>query len=139
MQPLRISRTRDHLDGARQPAAAPAVDLSPLTGAWVNFDAGATGILRLEIADRGGRLAVQTFGACLPAPCDWGEVAGEPFTDGVAEHAAVGFRAVYELGFARVMLASYLNKRLLVVDAYTVFLDGSGRSSYFLRDHFYQA
>jgi hypothetical protein len=36
-----------------------------------------------------------------------------------------------------VMLACYLNKRLLVVDAYTVFQDGSGRSPYFQRDHFY--
>ena len=34
-------------------------------------------------------------------------------------------------------LACYLNKRLLVVDAYTRFADGSGRAAYFARDHFY--
>jgi hypothetical protein len=44
---------------------------------------------------------------------------------------------LYDFGAARVTLACYLNKRLLVVDAYTTFHDGSGRSPYFARDHFY--
>jgi len=35
------------------------------------------------------------------------------------------------------LLAAYLNKRLLVVDAYSTFTDGSGRANYFQRDHLY--
>jgi hypothetical protein len=135
VQALRISRVRDVLESPAPRRAA--TDLSPLAGTWINFDERSTGIARVEIADRGGELAVHAWGTGSPAPCDWGEVVGEAFTDGVSLHAGVAFKAVYELGFARVTLACYLNKRLLVVDAYTVFDDGSGRSSYFQRDHFY--
>jgi hypothetical protein len=138
MQPLRISRARDRLEGAGPRPAVPVVDLSPLTGAWVNFDAGSTGILRLEIGDRDGGLGVRVWGTGSPSPSDWGEAVGDAFTDGVGLCSAVAFRAGYDLGFARVLLACYLNKRLLVVDAYTLFQDGSGRSPYFQRDHFYQ-
>lgn len=135
MPPLQISRTRDVIETGPHPPRP--VDLAPLTGLWVNFDAASTGIHHLEIADRSGRLTVRTWGTGAPAPHDWGEVEAEPFTDGVALQTAVAFRAEYAVGFARVMLACYLNKRLLVVDAYTVFQDGSGRSPYFQRDHFY--
>jgi hypothetical protein len=128
VEPLRISRTRDRLDPAGPRPAVPAVDLSPLTGAWINFDERSTGIV----------LVTRTFGAGDSEPVAWGEAVGEAFTDGVTLRAAVAFRAAYDFGPLRVMLAAYLNKRLLVVDAYTEFLDGSGRSSYFRRDHFYQ-
>jgi hypothetical protein len=138
VEPLRISRTRDRLDPAGPRPAVTAVDLSPLTGAWINFDERSTGIVRVEIADQGGRLVTRTFGAGDSEPVAWGEAVGEAFTDGVTLRAAVAFRAAYDFGPLRVMLAAYLNKRLLVVDAYTEFLDGSGRSSYFRRDHFYQ-
>lgn len=133
MPTLRISRTRDLIEG---PRPVRPVDLAPLAGTWVNFDAASTGVHHLEIGERDGQLILRTWGTGAP-PQDWGEVVADPFTDGVALSAAVAFRGTYDHGFARVMLACYLNKRLLVVDAYTVFQDGSGRSPYFQRDHFY--
>ena len=136
MPPLRISRTRDRIE-TTGPRTVRPIDLSPLVGTWVNFDQKSTGIFRLEIEDRNGELILHTWGTGAPEPHDWGEAVGEAFTDGVALHAGVAFRADYDLGFARVMLACYLTKRLLVVDAYTRFQDGSGRSPYFQRDHFY--
>jgi hypothetical protein len=136
MQPQRISRSRDRLE-TRGPRPLRATDLSPLTGVWTNFDVDSTGIARLEIADRDGELLVRTWGSGSDELHDWGQVVAEAFTDGVALQTAVAFRADYDLGFARVMLACYLNKRLLVVDAYTMFIDGSGRARAFRRDHFY--
>lgn len=133
MAPLQISRTRDAIHG---PHRAQPADLAPLVGTWVNFDTASTGVHHLELEARDGRLILRTWGTGTP-PHSWGEVVAEPFTDGVALHDAIAFRAGYDFGFARVMLACYLNKRLLVVDAYTVFQDGSGRSPYFQRDHFY--
>ena len=155
--PLRLSRARD---APRAPAAAdrvdrgdaahrfaaPAVDPGPLVGTWVSFDAATRGLVRVVVTQRGGRLAVRAFGASSPAPQDWGEVPGEAFAGGVdgveggdrGGGAAVGFTARYRFGFVDVLLAAYLNRRLLVVDCYAVFGDGSGRSSYFARDHFYQ-
>lgn len=135
MPTLRIARLRDRLESSGPQPVRPT-ELSPLVGAWANFDAASTGIARLEIADRDGELIVRTWGTGTPEH-DWGEVPGDAFTDGAGLHAAVAFLADYDLGFARVRLACYLNKRLLVVDAYTVFVDGSGRSPCFRRDHFY--
>jgi hypothetical protein len=138
MDRLRISRLRDRPAPGPWPAAT-AVDLAPLLGAWVNFDPASTGLARVETARSGGGLTVRAFGAGANAesPRDWGEIPGAAFTDGVSLCTAVAFAALYDLGFARVRLAAYLNKRLLVVDAYGTFHDGSGRSPYFQRDHFY--
>ncbi len=121
--------------------AAPAIDHAPLVGTWVSFDAATRGLVRIVVSNRGGRLAVRAFGASSPAPQDWGETAGDTFAgsvDGVEGAAAVAFTARYRFAFVDVLLAAYLNRRLLVVDCYSVFRDGSGRSSYFSRDHFHQ-
>jgi hypothetical protein len=162
--PLRLSRARDlprdaaaadrvaRGEAAHRAAAtpAPAVDPSPLVGTWVSFDAATRGLVRVVVARRGGRLAVHAFGASSPAPQDWGETEGDAFAGGVDRAggvdgvdavegaAAVAFTARYRFGFVDALLAAYLNRRLLVVDCYSVFGDGSGRSSYFSRDHFYQ-
>lgn len=165
--PLRLSRASDAPRHAAPRVAlpgAPAVDPAPLLGTWVSFDTATGGIVRVVVDRRGGRLAVRAFGAASPAPRDWGEVAGDAFAGAVASAAsavdgedsaiqenpetpediahapaaAVGFTARYGFGFLDTLLAAYLNRRLLVVDSYNVFRDGSGRASYFSRDHFYQ-
>jgi hypothetical protein len=133
MEPLRISRRRDVPEAGPRPLAP--VDLAPLVGTWVNFDFKSRGIARLELAEKADGLTVRIFGDAY-----WGEVPAFPFTDGVGLHEAVAFNACYDFGGfggMKVTLACYLNKRLLVVDAYTTFNDGSGRSPYFARDHFY--
>jgi hypothetical protein len=158
--PLRLTRARDvprdTAAAAAAPTPAPAVDPSPLVGTWVSFDAATRGLVRVVVSLRGGRLAVRAFGASSPAPQDWGETVGDAFAGGVDRIGAVGgvdgvggvngiggaaavaFTARYRFGFVDALLAAYLNRRLLVVDCYSVFGDGSGRSSYFSRDHFYQ-
>ena len=151
MPALRLTRAKDLPRGAgalrTDVAGAALVDPSPLVGDWVSFDAATGGLVRVEVASRGGQLQVRAFGAADPErdlqrvagpPADWGEAAGAAFAGGVDGSAAVGFTAVYRFGFLDAMLAAYLNRRLLVVDTYHVFLDGSGRSSFFARDHFYQ-
>jgi hypothetical protein len=133
---LQTTRTKDKPQPGRIGLVLP-VNLRPLLGGWVNYDKGSTGIQRLEIDDWEGTPVVRAFGAGHPDPIDWGEVAGAAFADGVDGHHAVAFTATYHLDFATVLLAAYLNKRLLVVDAYSTFTDGSGRASYFQRDHLY--
>jgi hypothetical protein len=134
---LRLTRARDVARDAVARPAAP-VDPAPLVGTWVSFDPATRGIVRVVVASRGGRLAVRAFGAGSPAPHDWGEAAGDAFAGSVDAAAAVGFTARYRFGFVDTLLAAYLNRRLLVVDTYNVFGDGSGRASYFSRDHFHQ-
>ena len=99
---------------------------------------GFVGILAVELhfpdsgSLKGKRAVLEARGEIWTVPAEEGVFPNVEVPD-----EAVAFRADYDLGFARVMLACYLNKRLLVVDAYTVFQDGSGRSPYFQRDHFY--
>jgi hypothetical protein len=131
-----FSRIMDRLDGAVD--GRRAIDLSPLVGTWVNFDRKTRGIVRIVVTGVDIGLQVHAFGACSPEPCDWGAVPASAFAESVSADHAVGFRTFYNFGFLETMLAAYLNKRLLVVDAYNQFRDGSGRSQYFLRDHLYQ-
>ncbi|XYH98775.1 hypothetical protein ACMHYB_03150 [Sorangium sp. So ce1128] len=134
MENLRITRARDRL--IRGPVAA-LVDPSTLVGTWLNYDSTSRGIFRVILAGERGAVSVRILGSGEPEPVDWGEAPAEVFASDVSSEEAVGFKAFYALESFRTMLASYLNKRLLVVDAYTTFHDGSGRSSYFCRDHFY--
>lgn len=113
------------------------IGLSPLVGRWINFDRNTRGIIRIVLIGDKDKLLIHAYGAGSPEPCDWGAVPAVAFAESVIAREAVGFCAFYDFGFLETMLAAYLNKRLLVVDAYNQFKDGSGRSQYFLRDHFY--
>jgi hypothetical protein len=135
MADLLMTRARD-LPFATGGSVLPT-DPRPLCGKWVNYNTRATGVERVEIDQWEGTPLVRAFGACPSGPIDWGEVPGVAFADGVDDSEAVAFTACFDLRFAHLLLAAYLNKRLLVVDAYTRFADGSGRADYFQRDHFY--
>lgn len=134
MELLRITRARDRLTCS--PPAAP-VDPSTLVGTWINYLPSTRGIHRVVVDGAPGRLTVRIFGAGEPEPVDWGAVPLDAFAGDVASVEAVACKAVYEFAASRTALLCYLNKRLLVVDAYTTFHDGSGRASCFSRDHFY--
>jgi hypothetical protein len=117
---------------ARRSDSAPdhitPIDPSPLLGDWTNYQATSRNIASLTI----------TLDEVLMLRIDgWGEAIASPFALTTAGGEAVAFRAAYDFDFANIAIFAYLNKRLLVADAYTTFHDGSGRSSYFVRDHFY--
>ncbi|HEY7546015.1 MAG TPA: hypothetical protein VID27_14080 [Blastocatellia bacterium] len=135
MQALKLSRANDQL---KIDALDIAVDSSPLVGTWINTDKATGGIVKLILSQEGNSFFVQAFGACAPSPCDWGKVEGRIYSLGVGLQAGAAFEALYDFGFMETFLAAYLNKRILVVDSYNTFKDGSGRSKYFHRDHFHQ-
>lgn len=139
MEPLKFTRLNDLPQSANWSRAEEVmVDPSPLVGVWHSINSATRGIIKLILSDSGGNFTVRAFGASDPSPIEWGEVAGAAFADGVGLTAGVGFKAFYEFGFMQTTLAAYLNRRILVVDAYNIFKDGSGRLNYFSRDHFYQ-
>ncbi|WP_461118383.1 hypothetical protein [Saccharothrix stipae] len=80
---------------------------------------------------------IEATGAWRPDPIEWGGTTCAVFTDSATGHLATALSAHYRFPSSDVALLGYLNKRLLVVDAYTRFTDGSGRADYFRRDHFY--
>jgi hypothetical protein len=136
MEGLKTTRANDRPRGGGESESR--VDASPLVGTWINMDKTSGGIVRVVLSSEGGALNVRAFGACSPPECDWGKVKGAAYSIGVDSNEAVGFEAVYDFGFMETLLAAYLNRRLLVVDSYNTFKDGSGRSKYFFRDHFRQ-
>jgi hypothetical protein len=110
------------------------IDSSPLLGEWLNYDLTTRNIARLSIDQRGDEVILRITGV---PNIDWGETIASPFALTVGGGEAVAFKAAYDFGFLRIAILAYLNKRLLVVDAYSTFHDDSGRSNYFVRDHFY--
>jgi hypothetical protein len=136
MESLKHTRTNDLPKEGRMDDAM--IDASPLLGTWINMDVTSGGIVKIVLSGEGGATKVRAFGACSPELCDWGEANAAAYSIGVGSKAAVGFEAVYDFGFMETLLAAYLNKRLLVVDSYNTFKDGSNRSRYFFRDHFRQ-
>jgi len=124
-----IARLSDRPSGNARP-----IDPATLLGEWINYDTSSRNIAGLTIARRGDNVILRITGA---PDVDWGETTLDPFALTTAGGEAVAFRAAYDFGFARIAILAYLNKRLLVVDAYTTFHDDSGRSNYFARDHFW--
>jgi hypothetical protein len=112
----------------RAPVDVTPIDPAPLLGEWINYDVTSRNIASLTIV---------LDDVLLLRIADWGETTALPFALTTAGGYAAAFRAAYDFDFARIAIFAYLNKRLLVVDAYTTFHDDSGRSSYFVRDHFY--
>ena len=124
-----IARLSDRPSGTVTP-----IDPATLLGDWINYDTFSRNIAALTIARRGEMVFLRITGA---PDIEWGETALEPFSHTTAGGEAAAFRAAYDFDFARIAILAYLNKGLLVVDAYTAFHDGSERSNYFARDHFW--
>ena len=125
-------------DLSRTPGTRPgATDPAPLLGRWVNYDPTTTGIVELCAWQRAGVVMVYATSLVDGAQQGWGEVVAGMFTGSVDSTEAAGFTAQYDFGELRVLLAAYLNNRLLVLDAYSTFAGPDRRASYFQRDHLY--
>jgi hypothetical protein len=136
MSELRFTRAEDLPKAVHKQTGA--VNPAPLVGTWLNTDKASPGIVKLILSARDGALVVRAFGACKPSPCDWGEVDGLVYSDGVDSNEGMAFTASYRFGFLETILAVYLKSGILVLDSFNAFKDDSGRSDYFSREFFYQ-
>lgn len=107
------------------------VQRTALEGIWTNRDKATRGLVKLVITVTDETIEVHAFGACHPAPCDWGNVSGIAYAQSVASRSAVAFTAIYNFGHAQQILTGHLDAGLLVVQEFAHFTDGSGRSDYF--------
>jgi hypothetical protein len=114
------------------------IDVAPLLGTWWATDKATDSVVRLELAERADSFVVHAFGACTPAPCDWGERPAVPYAATVGSRDAMAFSAVYDFGFMETLLAAYMKGGILVLDTFNIFKDGSGRASYFTREFFHR-
>jgi len=121
---------------ARPPSKAPQ-----LVGTWVNVDKETRGIVKLNIARKGnGRLAVHSYGACYPKPCDNGTVNAFAHSTSVDSSRAKAFSYQSNIGFAVEIVTGQLEDRedglRLVVNSFTRFTDSSSRYDFFYTDVF---
>lgn len=137
MAALQSVRVDDQAEGTDS-APAGEVDFSPLLGTWWSTDKATGGIVKMELADRGGTFVVHAFGACAPAPCDWGERPAVPYAASVSSREGMAFSALYDFGFLETLLAAYMKGGILVLDTFNTFKDGSGRASYFTREFYHR-
>jgi hypothetical protein len=121
-------------------AVPPGGQLDPalLAGTWFATDKEATGVVRLELTQRDGRLFVRAFGADQQQPNDWGEIEATAYGAKVTAVDAMAFSAMYDFGFLVTILAAYAKQGILVLDTFNTFTDSSGRSNYFSREFFHR-
>jgi hypothetical protein len=115
-------------------ATAAAVTAAPLAGTWNNVNTATRDIVKVVIAAAGSGIKVDAFGACSPTPCNWGNVAGLAYAANVSSSPAVAFSAQYKFSFSQVILVGHLQGKNLILESFTHFTDGSGRSDYYSTD-----
>ncbi|MGD0444417.1 MAG: hypothetical protein ABSA39_10815 [Edaphobacter sp.] len=115
-------------------ATAAAVVSTPLVGTWKNINSATRDIVKVVIAAAGSGIQVDAYGACTPTPCNWGNVAGLSYASGVSSSPAVAFSAQYKFSFSQVILVGHLQGKELLLESFTHFTDGSGRSDYYATD-----
>jgi hypothetical protein len=101
---------------------------------WTNIDSTTRDLVKIVISASGSGIIVDTYGACSPTPCNWGSVAGMAYAANVSSSAAVAFSAHYKFSFAHVILTGHLHGKHLIVETFTEFTDGSGRSNLYTSD-----
>ena len=114
------------------------IDASPFLGRWITTNRATRGLVKIDITPRDEALAVQAFGACSPAPCDWGVTGGTLFSEGPVSHKGLAVSAPYDFGFMQTHLQAKIKKGVLVVAVFNRFNDGSARANYFSREFFYR-
>jgi hypothetical protein len=119
------------------PALASAVPPTPnpaLSGTWANTNPATRSVVDIVIQGNRKGMEVDGFGACSPSPCQWGNVPGTVFGANVSSTTGSSFEANWNFGFAHTVLLGTLTERnrlrMLTVQEFTTFTDGSGRANY---------
>ncbi len=115
-------------------AVGAVVSPATLVGTWNNTNHATNDIVKIIIAAAGSNIKVEVFGACTPSPCVWGSVPGFAYAANVSSVPSVAFTAQYKFSFAQVTVTGHLQGKLLDLETFTEFTDGSGRSNLYTTD-----
>jgi hypothetical protein len=120
------SQIAEHL-----PANPALVSATPLVGTWTNVDHSTSDLVKVVITGAGASIKVNPYGACSPTPCNWGAEPAIAYAVNVSSTPAVGFTTTFKFSFAVVVVTGHLQGKQLIVETFTEFTDGSGRSNYY--------
>lgn len=129
--PADILEKQRELLGIAETTTPLTVSPLPLVGTWMNVDHATRGLIRMMIAANGNEITVHGFGACVPNPCDWGQVNGLVYADNVTSIPAVAFTATYTFGFKVTNIVGRIQCGALFVETFDHFTDNSGRADYY--------
>jgi hypothetical protein len=121
----------------QRPSVKEPLDLSPLVGDWVNTKPDTSYLVRVVLTEQDSRLVFRVYGANEPEPVDWGEIEAVPYAAGTS-HMAGGFHAFYNLDRIETHLVANQKLGILVIQSYTRYVDGSGRTGHFAREFFHR-
>lgn len=107
---------------------------APLVGTWHNVNSSTEDLVKIVIAAAGSNITVNPYGACVPTPCNWGVSPGMAYAPNVSSSQAVAFSSEFTFSFAKVIVVGRLHGKELLVETFTHFTDGSGRSNLYTTD-----
>lgn len=107
------------------------VSAATLVGTWTNVDTATRDLVKVVITGAGTSINVNPYGACSPAPCNWGVEPAIAYAASVSTTPAVAFTTTFKFSFAVVVVTGHILGKQLIVETFTEFTDGSGRSNYY--------
>ncbi|HEV7682487.1 MAG TPA: hypothetical protein VGO68_10230 [Pyrinomonadaceae bacterium] len=121
-----------------EPGALPLepLDVSGLSGVWINSNLQTNGIARMIMSEAAGKLSLQVFAIGPDGLIDWGTAEVNPCGSTPSSHVGAGFSCLFDFGFAESLLQGMIMKGLLVLAELRTFKDDSNRAGYFVREYF---
>lgn len=113
-----------------------ALDVSALTGVWINSNPDTNGIARMLTTEAGGKLYLQVYAVGSDGLIDWGATGVALFTSSPSSRTVAGFTCIYDFGFAETRLQAMIMKGLIVLAQFHRFKDESKRADFFVREYF---
>jgi hypothetical protein len=128
------------LNPALSDPATRTLNADKLTGRWVNTSPDTGGVAEIVIEQDGDRFFVSVMGAGEGRAIAWPRTEATPLAnlEEEAGQKALALAVDFEFGFMRAETYLRVNKGVLVIVAYYIFLDGSPRSNYVNREFFYR-
>lgn len=126
-----------YMQADQRPSTKEPIELSPLVGNWINTKSDTNYLVRVVLTEQDGCLTFQGYGANEPNPIDWGKIEAVPYAAGTSLIAA-GFHAFYKLDGVETHLVANQKLGILVIQSYTRYVDGSGRTDHFAREFYHR-
>jgi hypothetical protein len=128
------------LDPALSDPATRTLHADKLIGRWLNTNAETQGVAEIMIERAGDRFLVSVLGAGENGLIAWPQTKATALANLEEEAGQRALALAVDFDFGFMLAETYLrvNKGVLVIVAYYIFLDGSRRSNYVNREFFYR-
>jgi hypothetical protein len=128
------------LDPALSNPATRTLHADKLIGRWLNTNMETQGVAEITIARVGERFFVSVLGIGENGLIAWPKAKATALAnlEEEAGQRALALAVEFDFGFMRAETYLRVNKGVLVIVAYYIFLDGSQRSNYVNREFFYR-